>query len=83
MPSAEGGSLRLQKKLVRSIVEAQREPRECWEMMVPISNKDGKWNVGRGLGESSFTPLRSAIKAALDVDFGLRKAEVFEGVFTL
>ena len=77
MPRAEGGRLRLQKKIVRSMVEAQRVPVECWAMMVPMSNKEGKWKVGRGLGESSFTPLRSAIKAALDVDFGRRKADVF------
>ena len=51
-------------------------------MMVPMSNKEGKWKVGRGLGESSFTPLRSAMNAALDVDFGRRKADVLEGVGT-
>ena len=80
MPRPEDGMMTLQKKLVRSMVVAHRSPGECWEMMAPMSSKDGKWKVGRGLGESSFTPLRSAMKAALDVVFGRRKAEVFEGV---
>ena len=74
-----GGRTKLQKKLERSNVEAQRESFGKLAMVEAISVMEGRWNVGNGFSVNVLIKRRSAIKEHLSSVFGSRKVEQFGG----
>jgi hypothetical protein len=56
------------------MVVPHREDGGCEERIRPMCVREGRENVGFGIGDKVLIPLRSAIKAAFSVDLGRRNA---------